>query len=244
MTTRSVDLNSDVGEGYGAWPGGPDRELMKIITSANIACGFHAGDPSIMRRTCDMAVENNVAIGAHVSSPDLAGFGRRFIDMKPDELADAVIYQLGALAGCARVAGSKITYVKPHGALYNTIVRHQAQADAVARAVKQYDAGLPLLGLPGTGSEIERAAAENGLTFLFEGFADRGYAADGTLIPRGHPGALLTDGDAAAQQAVSVADRGITSICIHSDTPGAAELGAAVAVGLLQAGFELRAFTR
>ena len=244
MTTRSVDLNSDVGEGYGAWPGGPDRELMKIITSANIACGFHAGDPSIMRRTCDMAVENNVAIGAHVSYPDLAGFGRRFIDMKPDELADAVIYQLGALAGCARVAGSKITYVKPHGALYNTIVRHQAQADAVARAVKQYDATLPLLGLPGTGSEIERAAAENGLTFLFEGFADRGYAADGTLIPRGQAGALLTDGDAAAQQAVAVADRGITSICIHSDTPGAAELGAAVAVGLLQAGFELRPFTR
>jgi 5-oxoprolinase (ATP-hydrolysing) subunit A len=244
MTARTVDLNSDVGEGYGAWPGGPDRELMKIITSANIACGFHAGDPSIMRRTCDMAVENNVAIGAHVSYPDLAGFGRRFIDMKPDELADAVVYQLGALAGCARVAGSAITYVKPHGALYNTIVRHAAQANAVASAVKQYDATLPLLGLPGTGSEIERAAAENGLTFLFEGFADRGYAADGTLIPRGQPGALLTDGDAAAQQAVAVADRGITSICIHSDTPSAAELGAAVAVGLLQAGFELRAFTR
>jgi UPF0271 protein len=244
MTTRTVDLNSDVGEGYGAWPGGPDRELMKIITSANIACGFHAGDPSIMRKTCDMAVENNVAIGAHVSYPDLAGFGRRFIDMKPDELADAVVYQLGALAGCARVAGSAITYVKPHGALYNTIVRHQAQADAVARAVKQYDSTLPLLGLPGTGSEIERAAAENGLTFLFEGFADRGYAADGTLIPRSQPGALLTDGDAAAAQAIDVAERGITSICIHSDTPGAAELGASVAVGLLQAGFELRAFTR
>jgi 5-oxoprolinase (ATP-hydrolysing) subunit A len=243
MTARTVDLNSDVGEGYGAWPGGPDRELMKIITSANIACGFHAGDPSIMRRTCDMAVENNVAIGAHVSYPDLAGFGRRFIDMKPDELADAVVYQLGALAGCARVAGSAITYVKPHGALYNTIVRHEAQANAVASAVKQYDATLPLLGLPGTGSEIERAAAENGLTFLFEGFADRGYAADETLIPRGQPGALLTDGDAAARQAVEVAGRGITSICLHSDTPGAAELGAAVAVGLLQAGFELRAFT-
>jgi UPF0271 protein len=244
MTAHTVDLNSDVGEGYGAWPGGPDRELMKIITSANIACGFHAGDPSIMRRTCDMAVENNVAIGAHVSYPDLAGFGRRFIDMKPEELADAVVYQLGALAGCARVAGSAITYVKPHGALYNTIVRHEAQANAVASAVKQYDAALPLLGLPGTGSEIERAAAENGLTFLFEGFADRGYAPDGTLIPRGQPGALLTDGDAAARQAVEVAGRGITSICLHSDTPGAAELGAAVAVGLLQAGFELRAFTR
>jgi len=241
---KSVDLNSDVGEGYGAWPGGPDRELMKIITSANIACGFHAGDPSIMRRTCEMAVENNVAIGAHVSYPDLAGFGRRFIDMKPDELADAVVYQLGALAGCARVAGSAISYVKPHGALYNTIVRHQQQADAVASAVKRYDATLPLLGLPGTDSAIERAAADNGLTFLFEGFADRGYAADGTLIPRGQPGALLTDEDAASAQAVAVADRGIASICLHSDTPGAATLGAAVAVSLLQAGYELRSFTR
>lgn len=241
---RSVDLNSDVGEGYGAWPGGPDRELMNIITSANIACGFHAGDPSIMRRTCEMAVENNVAIGAHVSYPDLAGFGRRFIDMKPDELADAVIYQLGALEACARVAGSSITYVKPHGALYNTIVRHEAQAEAVAGAVKQYNPKLPLLGLPGTDSAIERAAANHGLRFLFEGFADRGYAPDGTLIPRGQPGALLTDEDAAAAQAVKVADKGIVSICLHSDTPGAATLGAAVAVGLLKAGYELRPFTR
>ncbi|HEY0521413.1 MAG TPA: 5-oxoprolinase subunit PxpA [Ilumatobacteraceae bacterium] len=241
---RTVDLNSDVGEGFGAWPGGPDRELMRIITSANIACGFHAGDPSIMRRTCEMAVENNVAIGAHVSYPDLAGFGRRFIDMKPDELADAVVYQLGALAGCARVAGSSVTYVKPHGALYNTIVRHDEQAAAVARAVKQFDATLPLLGLPGTGSAIEREAAQLGLTFLFEGFADRGYTPEGTLIPRNQPGALLTDEDEAAKQAVAVAERGITSICIHSDTPGAATLGAAVAVGLLQAGFELRPFTR
>ena len=241
---KSVDLNSDVGEGYGAWPGGPDRELMAIITSANIACGFHAGDPSIMRRTCEMAVENNVAIGAHVSYPDLAGFGRRFIDMKADELADAVVYQLGALAGCARVAGSSISYVKPHGALYNTIVRHEQQAEAVASAVKRYDPKLPLLGLPGTDSAIERAAAEHGLTFRFEGFADRGYADDGTLIPRSQPGALLTDEDAAANQALALADRGITSICLHSDTPGAATLGAAVAVGLMQAGYELRAFTR
>src|SRR4029077_2871084 len=133
------------GEGYGAWAGGPDRELMKIITSANIACGFHAGDPSSMRRTCEMAVENNVAIGAHVSYPDIAGFGRRFIDMKPDELADAVVYQIGALAGVAKAAGASVTYVKPHGALYNTIVRHDAQAEAVARAVKIYDPTLPLL---------------------------------------------------------------------------------------------------
>jgi UPF0271 protein len=240
---RSVDLNSDVGEGFGAWPGGPDRELMNIITSANIACGFHAGDPSIMRRTCEMAVENNVAIGAHVSYPDLAGFGRRFIDMKPEELADAVVYQLGALAGVAHAAGASVKYVKPHGALYNTIVRHEDQANAVATAVRMFDPTLPLLGLPGTDSAIERAAAEHGLTFRFEGFADRGYTPEGTLIPRGQPGALLTDEESATNQAVDLADRGITSICLHSDTPGAAELGAAVAVGLLQAGFELRPFT-
>lgn len=239
----AVDLNSDVGEGYGAWPGGPDKELMQIITSANIACGFHAGDPSIMRRTCDMAVDHNVAIGAHVSYPDLAGFGRRFIDMRPDELADAVVYQLGALAGCARVAGSKITYVKPHGALYNTIVRHEAQAEAVASAVQSFDASLPLLGLPGTDSAIERAAAARGLSFCFEGFADRGYTPEGTLVPRGQPGALLTDGADAASQAIRLAERGITSICLHSDTPGAAELAIAVQAGLVQAGYELRSFT-
>jgi UPF0271 protein len=241
---HTVDLNSDVGEGFGAWAGGPDRELMAIITSANIACGFHAGDPSIIRRTCEMAVENDVAIGAHVSYPDLAGFGRRFIDMKPDELADAVIYQLGALDGCARTAGSAITYVKPHGALYNAIVRHEAQAQAVAGAIRVFDATLPLLGLPGTNSAIEHAAAEHGLKFCFEGFADRGYTADGTLIPRGQPGALLTDGESAANQAIDLANRGIASICLHSDTPGAAELAPAVAAGLIAEGFQLRAFTR
>lgn len=240
---RVVDLNSDVGEGFGAWPGGPDRELMTIITSANIACGFHAGDPSIIRRTCEMAVERGVAIGAHVSYPDLAGFGRRFIDMKPDELADAVVYQLGALDGCARAAGSTVRYVKPHGALYNTIVRHEAQANAVATAVRIFDPSLPLLGLPGTDSAIERAAAEQGLAFCFEGFADRGYTPEGTLVPRGQAGALLTDGGAAAEQALALADRGTTSICVHSDTPGAAELAAAVAAGLLRGGYELRPFT-
>jgi 5-oxoprolinase (ATP-hydrolysing) subunit A len=241
---RVVDLNSDVGEGFGAWAGGPDRELMSIISSANIACGFHAGDPTIIRRTCEMAVANDVAIGAHVSYPDLAGFGRRFIDMKPDELADAVVYQLGALQGCAKAAGSTVSYVKPHGALYNTIVRHEAQADAVARAIRTFDATLPMLGLPGTDSAIEHAAAEHGLTFCFEGFADRGYTPEGTLVPRGQPGALLTDGKAAAGQALALAERGIASICVHSDTPGAAELAAAVAAGLHQEGFELRPFAR
>ena len=242
--TRRVDLNSDVGEGYGAWKGGPDRELMGVITSANIACGFHAGDPSIMRRTCEMAVENNVSIGAHVSYPDLAGFGRRFIDMRADDLEDAMIYQMGALAACARAAGGSVTYVKPHGALYNTIVRHEDQAHAVAKAVKLFDASLPLLGLPGTDSAIERASAEHGLGFCFEGFADRGYTPEGTLIPRNQPGALLTDGASAAAQAIALAERGITSICLHSDTPGAAELAPVVAEALQQAGFELRSFTQ
>jgi UPF0271 protein len=241
---RAVDLNSDVGEGFGAWPGGPDKELMSLITSANIACGFHAGDPTIIRRTCDMAVENGVAIGAHVSYPDLAGFGRRFIDMRPDELADAVVYQLAALSGCARVAGSTVSYVKPHGALYNTIVRHEQQAEAVAAAVRSFDPALPLLGLPGTDSAIERAAARHDLTFCFEGFADRGYTPEGTLVPRGQPGALLTDGAAATKQAIDLAERGITSICLHSDTPGAAALAVAVADGLRRGGYELRAFTR
>lgn len=240
---RSVDLNSDVGEGFGAWTGGPDDELMSLISSANIACGFHAGDPSIIRRTCDMAVANGVAIGAHVSYPDLIGFGRRFIDMKPDELADAVVYQLGALDGCARVAGSRVTYVKPHGALYNTIVRHEAQAEAVARAIRSFDPTLPLLGLPGTNSAIEQRAAEYGLTFCFEGFADRGYTPEGTLVPRGQPGALLTDGEAAAEQAIALADRGIASICVHSDTPGAARIATAVRAGLENVGFALQPFT-
>ena len=239
---RTVDLNSDVGEGFGAWPGGPDRDLMNIITSANIACGFHAGDPSIMRRTCEMAIEKNVAIGAHVSYLDIAGFGRRFIDVEPQELTDAVIYQIGALAGVARAAGGSVTYVKPHGALYNTIVHHEKQAIAVANAVKAYDPTLPILVLPK--SAIERVAAEQGLITRTEGFADRGYAADGTLIPRSQPGALLTDEGDASNQAIAVAGRGIASICLHSDTPGAATLGAAVAVALIKAGFELRSFTR
>ncbi|MGZ6993443.1 MAG: LamB/YcsF family protein, partial [Ilumatobacteraceae bacterium] len=134
--------------------------------------------------------------------------------------------------------------VKPHGALYNTIVRHEAQAKAVAGAIRVFDPTLPLLGLPGTDSAIEHAAAEHGLKFCFEGFADRGYTAEGTLIPRGQKGALLTDGDAAAAQALDLADRGITSICVHSDTPGAAEIAAAVAAGLVEEGYELRPFTR
>jgi UPF0271 protein len=236
----TVDLNSDVGEGYGAWPGGPDAELLALITSANVACGFHAGDPSIMRATCAMAAAHHVAIGAQVSYPDLAGFGRRFIDIKPSDLTDAVLYQLGALDAFARAAGSRVAYVKPHGALYNAIVHHEEQARAVVAAIVEYDDGLPVLGLPV--STVRTAADRAGVRFVVEGFADRGYAADGTLLARGTTGALLTDPVAVAAHAVELAAAGVESICVHSDTPGAVALACGVRDALDDHGLGLRAF--
>ncbi len=236
-----VDLNSDVGEGFGAWAGGPDEELLGIVTSANVACGFHAGDPSIMRATCALAVANGVAIGAQVSYPDLAGFGRRFIDIAPAELTDAVLYQIGALDAFARTAGGRVAYVKPHGALYNAIVHHEAQAAAVVAALVAWNASLPVLGLPD--SAVRIAARDAGVPFVAEGFADRGYAADGTLLRRGTPGALLTDPDAVAVQAVRLVGEGVGSVCVHSDTPGAVALAGAVRAALVETGVAVRAFT-
>jgi UPF0271 protein len=237
---RPVDLNADVGEGYGRWSLGDDDALMPIITSANIACGFHAGDPSILRRTCGSAVDHSVAIGAQVSYPDLAGFGRRFIEIDPGELTDAVLYQIGALEIMARVAGGRVTYVKPHGALYNAIVRHAAQADAVADALVAHGGELMLLGLPG--SAIQTAATERGLRFVAEGFADRGYRPDGTLVPRTEPGALLTDPPVVAAQVASLVERDVRSICVHSDTPGAATVATVVRAELRRLGAGPAAF--
>lgn len=236
-----IDLNSDVGEGFGAWPGGPDEELVAYLTSANVACGFHAGDPSTIRRTCALAVEALCAIGAQVSYPDLVGFGRRFVDMQPGELTDAVVYQLGALDAFARAAGSRVRYVKPHGALYNAIVHHHAQARAVVAAVAEYDPGLPVLGL--AGSAVEQACHDAGLRFVREGFADRGYQADGTLVPRTQPGALITDPVEAAHQALSLARGGAESICVHSDTPGAVQIMASVARAFAAAGYSPQPFS-
>jgi 5-oxoprolinase (ATP-hydrolysing) subunit A len=235
-----IDLNSDIGEGYGAWPGGPDAELAPHITSANIACGFHAGDPSTIRATCELAVRHACAIGAQVSYPDLVGFGRRFIDMQSSELTDAIVYQLGALQAFAHLAGSRVRYVKPHGALYNAIVHHHAQAKAVATAIAEYDSTLPVLGLPG--SAITDACAHAGVPFVVEGFADRAYTAEGTLVPRTQPGALITDPVHAADQALELAARGVASICIHSDTPGAPQLLAAVRRALGAAGYTVQPF--
>ncbi|MEZ5272791.1 MAG: LamB/YcsF family protein [Ilumatobacteraceae bacterium] len=203
MPAARIDLNSDVGEGFGAWAGGPDDQLIPLLTSVNVACGFHAGDPSIMRRTCAAAVAAGCAIGAQVSYPDLAGFGRRFMEMRPAELTDAVLYQLGALEAMAAVAGGRVAYVKPHGALYNAIVHHAAQAGAVAAGVREHGGGLAVLGLPG--SEIETACCacrhplrgggvrRPGLhTRRPAGAADRaGCAADGPCGCRGPGGAAL-----------------------------------------------------
>ena len=187
----AIDLNSDLGEGFGQWRLGDDEALLDVVTSANVACGFHAGDASIMRRVCDRAAERGVVIGAQVGYRDLAGFGRRFIDVEPDALTADVIYQIGALEAFARVAGSRVRYVKPHGALYNTIVHHEEQAAAVVRAVVDYDRTLPVLGLPGSASL--RLAGEAGLTVVHEAFADRAYTPEGTLVSRRLPGAVLHD---------------------------------------------------
>ncbi len=223
----SVDLNADVGEGFGRWELGDDDALLAVVTSANVACGFHAGDPSIIRRTCRTAAARGVCVGAQVSYPDLAGFGRRFVDMDPAELRDAVVYQLAALDGIARVEGTAVRYVKPHGALYHAVGDHEAQAAAVLDAIVAWSAApLPVLGLPG--SCVGRLAAHRGVPFVTEGFADRAYTAEGTLVPRSQPGALLTTAEDVRGQTRWLLQRDVRSICVHSDTPGAAALAAAV----------------
>jgi UPF0271 protein len=249
-----LDLNSDLGEGFGIWRLGDDEALLDVVTSANVACGFHAGDPSTMRRVCAAAAARGVAIGAQVSYRDLAGFGRRFIDVDPVELADEVLYQIGALQACARAAGADVVYVKPHGALYNASVHHEAQAKAVVDGVRAFG-GLPVLGLPG--SRLLAAAVAAGLPVFAEAFADRGYTPEGTLVPRDQPGALLTDTSAVVERAVRLAERGelvavdgtvlptnAESLCLHGDTPGAVGHARAVREALTSAGVDLVAFAQ
>ena len=248
-----IDLNSDLGEGFGIWTLGDDAALLAIVTSANVACGFHGGDPGIMRRTCAAAVEHGVAIGAQVSYRDLAGFGRRKIDMLRGELTDDVLYQLGALDGFARVAGDRVRYVKPHGALYNAIVDDAEQAAAVVDAVVAYDRTLPVLGLPG--SEWLRQAAAAGLTAVPEFFADRAYTPDGRLVSRRQPGAVLHDPATVARRCTSWLRTGTVtaidgstvpvearSVCVHGDSPGAVPMAAAVRNALQDAGVPISPF--
>lgn len=248
-----IDLNSDLGESFGRWELGDDKALLSIVTSANVACGFHAGDPSTLRRTTAEAAARGVAIGGHVAYRDLAGFGRRFMDVPPTELTDEVLYQLGALSVFARLSGQSLRYVKPHGALYNAIVHHEEQAAAVVEAVRAFDPELPVLGLPG--SRFLEKAERAGLPTYREAFADRAYTPEGTLVSRREAGSVLHDPDAIAARCLRIA-RGepITaidgteilveadSLCVHGDSPGAVEIARAVAERLRAEGITVAPF--
>jgi UPF0271 protein len=249
----TVDLNADLAEGFGVWELGDDDALLGIVTSANLACGFHAGNPVGLARTCRAAAARGVRIGAQVGYFDLAGFGRRRIEVDPAELTADVIYQIGALQALARAAGSDLGYVKPHGALYNTIVEHREQASAVARAVHAVDPGLPVLGL--AGSVFFDEARRLGLRTVAEGFADRAYQPDGTLVPRSNPGAVLRDPATIAERALAMVRTGsvaasdgtiipieMESVCVHGDSPGAVGIATAVRDRLLAGGIDLAAF--
>ncbi|MHA7306117.1 LamB/YcsF family protein [Arthrobacter sp. TMN-49] len=248
-----IDLNSDVGESFGNWTMGDDAAIFASVSSANVACGFHAGDPSTIAATCRAAVAAGVTVGAHVGYRDLAGFGRRFLDCSPTELADDVLYQLGALSAMARAAGTTIKYVKPHGALYNTIVHHEGHARAVVDAVKAFGTDLPLVLLPGS-LALARAEAA-GLRAVAEAFADRNYTPEGTLVSRREANAVLHDPVQVTANMVRLATEGtITaidgsviampaeSICVHGDTAGAVAMAAAVRAGLEAAGVQITSF--
>lgn len=242
-----IDLNGDVGESFGHHTVGHDEAMLRHITSANVACGFHGGDPSVMRRTVGLAVACGVAVGAHPGFADLAGFGRREILMTAREVEDLVVYQIGALGGVAAAAGSRLQHVKPHGALYNMAARDRAMADAVARAVVAVDASLMLFGL--AGSCLVEAGNALGLRTVAEVFADRAYRADGSLVPRSEPGAVIDDPTDVVERALGIVQDGAViassgdiiglkgqSICLHGDTPGAGELAALLRGGLESAG--------
>jgi UPF0271 protein len=250
-----IDLNADLGEGFGAWRLGDDDGLLEVVTSANVACGFHAGDPVTMQRVCARAAARQVAIGAQVGYRDLAGFGRRRIEMCPADLLADVLYQVGALDAFARAAGTRVRYVNPHGALYTTAADDAAQAGALAAAVAAFDPALPLLGLPD--SALADAAATQRIAFVAEAFADRAYLPDGRLVPRRQAGAVITDEAAVLAQVISIARDGVVraiagstvalaaaSLCVHGDTPGALTLARAVRAALVERGYTLEAFVR
>lgn len=248
----AIDLNSDVGESLGNWRL-PDEEMLDVVSSANIACGFHAGDPLTIRTTAATAARNGVAIGAHIGYWDLAGFGRRFIDYDLKELAAEVLFQLGALEAMAAAAGSRISYVKPHGAMYNAIITHKDQAKAIVDTIAEYNAELPILLLPG-GYALEYTRSQ-GLRGVAEAFADRGYNPDGTLVSRREPGAVLDQTSQVVENMLRLAEEGVLiahdgtrieteaeSICTHGDSPGAVAMARAVREALTGAGVTIRSF--
>ena len=247
-----VDLNADVGEGAAGGALGQDPALMQSITSANVACGFHAGDPGIMRATIELARAHGVAVGAHPGFPDLEGFGRRELQVAPRDVEDFVVYQVGALAAIAAAQGVRLQHVKPHGALFNMAVRDAALADAVARATAMIDTSMMLFGLPG--SELNAAGRRAGLKTACEAFADRAYQPDGALVSRQQPGAVIHDAGVVVERAVrmvreqaveaidgSTVPLIVDTICVHGDTPGAADLAARIRAALTAAGVEVKA---
>lgn len=253
MTSAPIDLNADLGEGFGRWRLTDDEQLLSVVTSANVACGFHAGDAVTMRRVCALAAERGVRIGAQVSYRDLAGFGRRAMDVPPDELAAEVAYQIGALEVFARAAGSRVAYVKPHGALYNRVVHDEEQAAAVVEGVRLAGGKLPVLGLPG--SRLLELAHSARLPVVGEAFADRAYTARGTLVPRADEGAVVSDPDAVVERSLAMARSGTVlartgetvavrarSLCLHGDTPGAVGLARRVRERLEGVGVRVEAF--
>jgi UPF0271 protein len=242
-----MDLNCDMGESFGAWPLGQDDLLMEHITSANVACGFHAGDPGVMERTVRLAAARGVALGAHPGLPDLQGFGRRALDVTPSEAYALVLYQIGALAAFAQACGTRLVHVKPHGALYNMAAQDPALAVAIAKAARDFDPRLRLVGL--SGSELLRAGENLGLPVASEVFADRSYEADGSLTPRSLPGALVTDADEAVARVLRMAREGVVrtrqgldiplkadTLCLHGDQPGAAAFARRIRLALEAAG--------
>ncbi len=252
---RAIDLNSDLGESFGAWSMGDDAAILEVVSSANVACGFHAGDPAGILRTLEAAAARDVAVGAHVAYPDLVGFGRRNMDVPADQLTADVIYQIGALQGLARSAGTTVTYVKPHGALYNTIAGDPVQAAAVIQAILRIDPQLKLVCL--ANSKLLGWARDAGPSCVSEAFADRAYTAQGTLVSRSHPGAVLHDVELITERMLRLVRDGVIeaedgslieleadSICVHGDSPGAVNIAHALKQRLLEAGVNIRAFTR
>ncbi len=247
-----VDLNCDMGESFGAWQMGSDVAVLDHVSSANIACGFHAGDPGVMHRTVRTALERGVAVGAHPSLPDLQGFGRRTMRVTPEEVYDLVLYQIGALAGFCRASGGGLSHVKAHGALYNMAAKDAELAAAIAGAVRDFDRTLVLFGL--AGSELVRAGSAAGLEVANEVFADRSYQPDGTLTPRSQPNAMIGDVGAALAQVERMVREGkvraldgthvtieADTICIHGDQPGAAEFARELRALLVRLGVAIRA---
>ncbi len=249
-----IDLNCDMGESFGDYCLGCDDEVISYITSANLACGFHASDPMVMDQTVRLCLEHGVAVGAHPGYPDLRGFGRRNLDSKPEEVRADVLYQVGALAGIARGRGLSLQHIKPHGAMYNTAAAHPPTAQAIAQAVANYDPKLILVTLAGPGGEVFRSiATEMGLKVASEAFADRAYTGEGRLVPRGTPGAVIHDPEEVAARCVRMATEGVVesvdgtlvplkadTICVHGDTPSAVELVKAVSAAMAENGVELR----